>query len=57
VEISNEAAVSPLGVTAESDGWGQLIVTVGDIHRAEPFPDSLRQARYSSRIGLDRCSV
>jgi hypothetical protein len=43
VEISNEPAVSALGVTAERDGWGQLIVAVGDIHTAEPFPDSLRR--------------
>jgi hypothetical protein len=42
VEISNEAAVSALGVTAERAGWGQLIVAVGDIHTAESFPDSLR---------------
>src|SRR5687767_1694607 len=41
VEISNEPAVSALGVTAEGDGWGQLIVAVGDIHTAESFPDSL----------------
>jgi hypothetical protein len=41
VEISNEPAVSALGVTAERDGWGQLIVAVGDIHTAESFPDSL----------------
>jgi hypothetical protein len=38
---SNESAVSALGVTAECDGWGQLIVAVGDIHTAESFPDSL----------------
>jgi hypothetical protein len=43
VEISNEPAASALGVTAERDGWGQLIVAVGDIHTAESFPDSLRQ--------------
>jgi hypothetical protein len=42
VEISNEPAVSALGVTTECEGWGQLIVAVGDIHTAEPFPDSLR---------------
>jgi hypothetical protein len=42
VEISNEPAVSALGVTAERDGWGQLIVAVGDIHTAESFPDTLR---------------
>ena len=46
VEISNERAVSALGVTAERDGWGQLIVAVGHIHTAESFPDSLRQTRY-----------
>jgi hypothetical protein len=40
VEISNEPVVSALGVTAERDGWGQLIVAVGDIHTAESFPDS-----------------
>jgi hypothetical protein len=45
VEISNEPAVSPLGVTAERDGWGQLIVAVGDIHTAESFPDSLASKR------------
>jgi hypothetical protein len=42
VEISNESAVSALGVTAERDGCGQLIVAVGDIHTADSFPDSLR---------------
>jgi hypothetical protein len=41
VEISNEPAVSALGVTAERDPGGQLIVAVGDIHTAESFPDSL----------------
>jgi hypothetical protein len=41
VEISNKPAVSALSVTAECDGWGQLIVAVGDIHTAESFPDSL----------------
>ena len=45
VEISNEPAVSALGVTAERDGWGQLIVAVGDIHTAESFPDSLASMR------------
>jgi hypothetical protein len=29
-------------VTAESDGWGQVIIAVGHIYTAEPFPDSLR---------------
>jgi hypothetical protein len=43
VEISNEPAVSALGVTAERDGWGQLIVAVSEIHTAKFFPDSLRQ--------------
>jgi len=41
VGISNEPAASALGVTTERDGWGQLIVAVGDIHTAESFPDSL----------------
>jgi hypothetical protein len=41
VEISNELAVSALGVTAERDGWGELDVAVGEIHTAESFPDSL----------------
>ena len=45
VEISNEPAVSALGVTAERDGCGQLIVAVGDIHTAESFPDSLASER------------
>jgi hypothetical protein len=45
VEISNEPAVSVLGVTAQRDGWAQLIVAVGDIHTAESFPDSLRRKR------------
>ena len=45
VEISNEPAVSALGVTAERDGRGQLIVAVGDIHTAESFPDSLASKR------------
>jgi hypothetical protein len=34
-------AVSAVGVTAERDGWGPLIVTVGDIYTAESFPASL----------------
>jgi hypothetical protein len=34
-------AVSALGVTPERDGWGQLIVAVGDIHTAESFSESL----------------
>jgi hypothetical protein len=46
VEISNEPAVSAFGVTAERDGWGQLIVAVGDIHTAESFPDSLATKRH-----------
>jgi len=41
VEISNEPAVSALGVAVERDGWGQLIVAVGDIHTDESFPDSV----------------
>jgi hypothetical protein len=41
LEISNGPAVSALGVTAERDRWGQLIVAVVDIHTAESFPDSL----------------
>jgi hypothetical protein len=45
VEISNEPAVSALGVAAERDSWGKLIVAVGDIYTAESFPDSLRQMR------------
>jgi hypothetical protein len=48
VEISNEPAVSALGVAAERDGWGKLIVAVGDIHTAESFPDSLRRMRKRS---------
>jgi hypothetical protein len=51
VEISNEPAVSVLGVTAARDGWGQLLVAVGDIHTAESFPDSLawkEQRAYST---------
>ena len=60
VEISNEPAASALGVTAERDGWGQLIVAVGDIHTAESFPDSVAWQR-QCRTGLDAtaagCSV
>jgi hypothetical protein len=41
VEISNQPAVSALGVTAERDGLGPFLVAVGDIHTAESFPDSL----------------
>jgi hypothetical protein len=41
VEISNEPAVSGLGVTAERDRWCQFIVAVGDIHTTESFPDSV----------------
>jgi hypothetical protein len=41
VEISNQSAVSALGVRAERDGWGQRIVAVGEIHTAESFPDSI----------------
>jgi hypothetical protein len=32
-------------VAAERDGWGKLIVAVGDIYTAESFPDSLRHER------------
>jgi hypothetical protein len=56
VEISNESAVSALGVTAERDGWGQLIVAVGDIHTAESFPDSLASKQQSVRIPPGCCS-
>jgi hypothetical protein len=45
VEISNERAFSALGITAECDGWGRLIVAIGDIHTAESFPDSLASMR------------
>ena len=38
-------ASQPSGVTAERDGWGQLIVDVGDIHTAESFPDSVSGRR------------
>jgi hypothetical protein len=41
VEISNEPAVTALGVALERDGWDNLIVAVGDIHTAVSFPDSL----------------
>jgi hypothetical protein len=47
VEISNEPPVSALGLTAERNGWGQLIVAVVDIHTAESFPDSLAWKRHS----------
>jgi hypothetical protein len=50
VEISNKPAVSAVGVTAERDGWGQLIIAVGDIHTAESFPDSLRQRRQCAEL-------
>jgi hypothetical protein len=49
-EISNQPAVSALGVTAERDGWGQLIVAVGDIHTAESFPDSVDTEQRSKPI-------
>jgi hypothetical protein len=39
--MSNEPAVSVLGVTAERDGADRLIVAVGDVHSAESVPDSL----------------
>jgi hypothetical protein len=45
MEISNEPAVSALRVLAERDGWGQLVVAVGDIHTAESFSDSLAYKR------------
>jgi hypothetical protein len=45
VGTSNETAVSAVGVTAERDRWGALIVAVGDIHTAESFPDSLASMR------------
>src|SRR5215218_10754871 len=51
VEISNEPAVSALGVTAEPDGWGQLIVAVGDIHTAESFPTASGKCGSRSRVG------
>jgi hypothetical protein len=41
VEISNEPAVSALGVRAERDGYGQLIVARWYIHNAKSLPDSL----------------
>jgi hypothetical protein len=47
VEISNQPAVSALGVTAERDGLGPFLVAVGDIHTAESFPDSLAWGRQS----------
>jgi hypothetical protein len=55
VEISNEPAVSALGLTAERDGWGQFIVAVGSIHTAVSFPDShaamqqRRDVRFAAR--------
>jgi hypothetical protein len=60
VEISNEPAVSAIGVTAERDGWGQLIITVGDIHTAESFPDSLttrESARYLRQLPQSRVAM
>jgi hypothetical protein len=45
VEISNEPVVAALGVTAKRDGWGQLIIAIGDFHTAESFPDSLASKR------------
>jgi hypothetical protein len=55
VEISNKPAVSAVGVTAERDGWGQLIIAVGDIHTAESFPDSLAsEQQCSTALGSSR---
>src|SRR4051794_27809176 len=42
VEISNEPALSALGVTAARDGWNEFIVAVGDIHTVGSFPHNLR---------------
>jgi hypothetical protein len=57
VEISNEPAVSALGVAAERDGWGQLIVAVVDIHTAGSFPDSLAwKDRRGPRVTATTCS-
>jgi hypothetical protein len=50
VAISNEPAISALGVTAERHRWRQLIVAVGDIHTAESFPDSLASHRGSAAL-------
>jgi hypothetical protein len=52
VEISNELAISALGVTAERDGGGRFIVAVGDIHTAESFPDSLRRKQKPTGAAL-----
>jgi hypothetical protein len=38
VEISNEPAVSTLGVTAERDGWDQFIIAVAISTPANLFP-------------------
>jgi len=48
VETSNEPAVSALGVTAERDSAGQLLVAVGNIHTAESFLDSLASKQHCS---------
>jgi hypothetical protein len=55
VEISNEPAVSAVGVTAELDDGRQHIVAVGDIHTAKSFPDSVSQEQ-QRRPRAARCS-
>ena len=53
MEISDEPAVSALGITAHRDVRGQLIVAVGDIHNPRRFPDSHRHKEQSQRGAFD----
>jgi hypothetical protein len=58
VEISNEPAVSALCVTAERDGWDQLIVAVGDNVRRDwdrERPD--RDERAAMRMQINQFTL
>jgi hypothetical protein len=41
VEISNYGSVSGAHGTADSHCYARLVITVGDLHTAESFSDSL----------------
>jgi hypothetical protein len=58
VEISNEPAVSALCVTAERDGWDQLIVAIGDNARRDwdrERPD--RDERAAMRMQINQFTL
>jgi hypothetical protein len=45
VEISNYGSVSGAHGTADSHCYARLVITVGDLHTAESFSDSLASKR------------